>query len=330
VQLQPGDIVTQTYARYGISAETFRVDFWALEASQDRQSNQRLIVPMRLVEELESWFDWDESTEEQSTTTITSLPSVDRSPALVGDRQSSAIGETIDGSGLLTDQISALDGSFYRSLARGVESGAAEDGDSISFSPVWSSTPEVKFIPGGLSFNTSLTGDQTLDFSALNLSGSGFTANLKIKELTGTITARTDSTVSDPSVPSGLDYSINKGQTDEAHDDRYTFQYDVSFTSPVGEPDTVTVGFYTNDGGGWVQRATQNHVGDSGDSDLLNRTKVVTVDGLGLNDDFGLHVESDEGTVTFDQVTYGTAVAPTTETATPAGANPVDYLVVGG
>ncbi|KKK51030.1 hypothetical protein LCGC14_3119050, partial [marine sediment metagenome] len=64
--LQPGDIVTQTYSRYRITAETFRVDFWSLEAREDRQSQQRLVVPMRLVEELQSWFDWNEATEEKS------------------------------------------------------------------------------------------------------------------------------------------------------------------------------------------------------------------------------------------------------------------------
>lgn len=328
--LQPGDIVTQTYARYGVTAETFRIDFWALEASEDRQSNRRLLVTMRLVEELQGWFDWDEATEEQSTTTITSLPSTDRSPAIVGDTQASAIGDTIEGSTRLTDTVTALDGVTFRSVARGVESGSARDGDTITFSPVWTATPTVRFVPGGLSFNISLSGDQHLDLVALNLSGSGFTAQLKIKELTGTITGRVDSTVSTPSVPSGLDHSINKGQTDEAHDDKYTFQYDVVWVTPPGEPDTVQVGFYTNDGAGWVQRATQNHTGHTGDSDLLNKIKTVTVDGLGLNDDFGLEREFGPHTITFDQVSYGTAAAPVTETATPVGASSIDYLVIGG
>ena len=211
--LQPGDIVTQTYSRYRITAETFRIDFWALEASEDRHSSRRLIVPMRLVEELQSWFDWDETTEEQSTTTITSLPSAIETPSVIVSTQSSAIDETIDGTARLTDSVSALEGATYRSVTRGVEPGTARDGDSVTFSPVWTVVPTVRFVPGGLSFNTSLSGDQTLDLVALNLSGSGFTAQLKIKELTGTITNHTDSTVSTPSVPSGLDHSINKSQT---------------------------------------------------------------------------------------------------------------------
>ncbi len=75
--LQPGDIVTQTYTRYGITAETFRVDLWALEASEDASSSRRLIVPMSLVEELQSWFDWDETTEEKSINAGAVLPAMD-------------------------------------------------------------------------------------------------------------------------------------------------------------------------------------------------------------------------------------------------------------
>ena len=287
---------------------------------------------MRLVEELQSWFDWDETTEEKVINAGGLLPAVSRSPAVIGSRQASAISETVVGSGRLTDIVSAQDGAFFRSVARGIEPGTARDADVVTFTPVWTATPTVRFVPGGLSFNTSLTGDQTLDLVALNLSGSGFTAQLKIKELTGAITNHVDNVVSTPSVPSGLDHSINKTQTAEAHDDKYTFQYDVSFSSPPGEPAPVSIGFYTNDGAGWVQRATQVHIGDSGDPDLLNETKTVTVDGLGLNDDFGLEDETggSTGTLTFDQVSYGTAAAPVTETATPTGASSIDYLVIGG
>lgn len=82
VSLQPGDIVTQTYARYGFTAETFRVDFWSLEASEDRFSKRRLVVPMRLVEELQTWFDWDEATEEKSLNSGGALPGISQLPRL--------------------------------------------------------------------------------------------------------------------------------------------------------------------------------------------------------------------------------------------------------
>ena len=74
VSLQPGDIITQTYARYRVVAETFRVDFWALEASEDREGSRRLLVAMRLIEELQSWFDWNEATEEKAISAGGILP----------------------------------------------------------------------------------------------------------------------------------------------------------------------------------------------------------------------------------------------------------------
>ena len=80
--LQPGDTVTQTYARYGITTETFRIMFWSLEASDDRQGARRLVVPMQLIEEQQSWFDWDEATEEKSSVSSGTLPSTDNRPRL--------------------------------------------------------------------------------------------------------------------------------------------------------------------------------------------------------------------------------------------------------
>ncbi len=77
ISIQPGDIVTQTYARYGITSETFRVDFWSLEAREDRFANRRLVVPMRMVEEVQSWFDWDETTEEKPIDSGGLLPGMD-------------------------------------------------------------------------------------------------------------------------------------------------------------------------------------------------------------------------------------------------------------
>lgn len=243
---------------------------------------------------------------------------------------------SFDGDGLLIEDIAAGDGSTFRPVARGPEAGSARDGDVITFSPAWNKIPTVRFISGGISFSPTLNNSQALDFQAVSLSGSGFTASLKIKELVGTETLHTDTTVSTPSSPAGLDHSINKSQTNEAHNDQYTLQYDVTINNfNTSEPGSVSVGFYTNDGTGWVQRATQSFFGDIGDSQTVraNQTRIVTVDGLGLNDDFGINVESDQAggsSLNFDSVKYTTATASATETATPAGAPDVQYLVIGG
>ncbi|KKK68299.1 hypothetical protein LCGC14_2945470, partial [marine sediment metagenome] len=284
-------------------------------------------VPMRLVEELQTWFDWDAVTEEKAINVGATLPATDDTPAVIGLRQASQISDTVVGSGRLTELSSAGDGPNFRSIARGVLVAEARDADAITFSPAWSNVPTVRFMTGGVSFSDTLTGKQHQDFNALNLTGSGFTASLKVKELTGVITNHTDNVVSTPSVPSGLDHSINKSQTAEAHDDKYTFQYDVNLFDPPGEPpEPITVGLYTNDGAGWAQRRTIFH-----SNDATNHRETVVVDGLGLNDDFGLNKEDGIlGSMNFDQVDYGTAIAPVTETATPSGASSVQYKVLGG
>lgn len=82
IPLQPGDIVTQTYARYAINSETFRVHLWGLEAAQDRDGRRKLTVPMQLVEERQEWFDWDHLTEEKPSQTIARLPTVNRLPKM--------------------------------------------------------------------------------------------------------------------------------------------------------------------------------------------------------------------------------------------------------
>lgn len=64
IPLQPGDIVRQTYVRYGFDLTTMRVNAWGLEPSTDSAGNPKLVVAMQLVEEREEWFDWDEATEE--------------------------------------------------------------------------------------------------------------------------------------------------------------------------------------------------------------------------------------------------------------------------
>jgi hypothetical protein len=68
-ELQPGDIVNQTYTRYGFSSTTMKVVLWAMEQGLSAGGIPRLNVVMQLVEEREEWFDWDEETEEADLAT---------------------------------------------------------------------------------------------------------------------------------------------------------------------------------------------------------------------------------------------------------------------
>jgi len=264
---------------------------------------------------------------------------------VIGDGNTTGewVGNTLIGDGQLSTGVTTDDGGgTLRSVAHGMAIGSADDGDSITFANSWGNIPNVTLFPGGLNYSsTGLSGDQTYDYTALNISTSGFDMRAKLTELSGAGTLRTDSTSSTPSSPSGLDHSINKGQTSEAYNDQYTYQFDVTVANLfIGASNYaagwVKVGLYTNDGGGWVKRGTVTVVGAAGASSTtsrLNNTATITVDGLGLNDDFGVTLEdalvaTGSSITSFDQVTYTTATAPTSVTASPSGANAIPYVVL--
>jgi len=62
---EPGDTVIQSFARYGINAQTFRVGGWLLSPIEDAIGNPGLGVQMILQEDAPSWYAWDAETEEQ-------------------------------------------------------------------------------------------------------------------------------------------------------------------------------------------------------------------------------------------------------------------------
>ena len=251
------------------------------------------------------------------------------------------VGNTIDGEGVTTNLAIDDGGGTYRPAVKGFQTGTAFDGDTVTFDISYNTPPEVGFFMGGLTEDTTnLTGDVYQDFQAIDISTTGFDAELKLKETVGSTTLRTDSTTSTPSSPSGQDVSINKGQTAEAYDNQYTFQFDVNVTNgsfitetSSYEPGFVTVGLYTNDGVlGWVKAAERVVIGTGATQTevVSNVSKTISVTGLGLNDDFAVSVESSTygGSINnFDQVTYYTATAPTSASAT-AGTSGVRYWVM--
>jgi hypothetical protein len=263
----------------------------------------------------------------------------------IGSVSSDAVAGTVDGTGSLGNVVSDDGGGTYRHVVKGLFGGTANDGDSIAFTQTWNSPPSVLFGAGGRvdggGVSPALTGDVYQDYKALNVTSTGFDASLKIKETVGTVTNRTDTTESVPSVPSGQDRSINKSVAAEAFDDNYTYKYSITIKNGVEwfpneyEPGSVTIGFYSNDGvNGWELRGTQTTggIGNSQEETYNNITKVISVDGLGLNDDWAVTLESSTfaGSTLDDfvEVTYGTATAPTEASATDNAA-PIPFIVLG-
>jgi len=239
-----------------------------------------------------------------------------------------------------------------RSIAKGVELGYASDGDSVDFSVAWSQLPEIVFLPGGITFSTSLGTDtsQYLIAEATSVSTTGFTARIVIRNPVGTPATHTDNDTDGPVYTGGSqDYERHKTQTAQAWDDRYKFQFDVAVKNgdPIYNPEfnineyqagQVVVGIYVaKTSGVWTKVGTKLVQGSSGTSLTTvrdNQTRTVTVDGLGkhVGREFGISIESDlygSSTLAFDSVYYETATAPTEESATGSGITSVPYLIIG-
>ena len=231
------------------------------------------------------------------------------------------------------------DGGTLRTFPLGMASGFAFDGDTFTFSPTRQDIPHVQFGAGGRNTTAGLSGETYPRFRAINLSVSGFTAELLVLEIVGGGTLRTDT---GQETGGTQDFEMDKSQVAEAFDDQYNFQWDWRVngggTPSEPEPGSVTMGIFTAATAGvWIQRGTKvlNGVDDT-DTVKLNDTKTVTVDGLGQHagNEFGISVVSTSGTGgsldAFDSVKYTTATAPSSITATPTDVPAVPFRVFSG
>ena len=262
--------------------------------------------------------------------------------------------------GLLDDSVSIDDGNGNsKVIVAGVLAGTVTDGQSITFSPAFLRVPLVQFNPTALTYNSAYSASShALVCEARSLTVSGFTAYLKVRQLAATITARTDTTPTDAGSGVTPRYTIQKAASAlEAWDDRYVFAFDVVVKNDVlfepfwgsgvtYSPGSVTVGVYiaTADSGATLYTPTWTLVGSitvgglGGSSPTTSRTGqtvTVTRDGLtqrgGSCPEFGIAITSElvsGGTLTFTNVTYSTATAPTETSATAAGISPVPYTVI--
>lgn len=223
-----------------------------------------------------------------------------------------------------------------RKLPRGMLTANVRDGDVVTFDDAFLTTPEIFFIPTGLSFNPvdlDVLKDHSMAFNASGLTTSGFTASLKIQELATTITAKTDSPFSSGAT---YDQELSKSVAAEAWDDQYTYQYDVTVDGggSVDEPLFArgSVEIYSNNGGGWVLKDTKNYsFWSTGSSNTwLNEVATYTIDGLGSGSTFALEYVniSSSGSVSGDNVKYETATAPLIKTATKSGVPSVKMVAI--
>lgn len=223
----------------------------------------------------------------------------------------------------------------------GLGAGHIRDGGSYTFGTPFNTPPIIKF-RGGVTYSTTLTGRQNLVSKAINVSSSGFDASLRIKELAGGSTLRTDT--SGAANVDGMDFVKHKSQSAQAWDDNYQFQIDVTVNNIYNEefntyfPGSVTVGYYTNDGSGWVKRGEKTFSGNNFSATQAhpNDEHTITVDGLTNHGgyEFAVDVISTSqagGSITaFDNVKYYTATAPNDETGTPTGAEDAPFELLAG
>lgn len=246
-------------------------------------------------------------------------------PMLDGDYAASA--DQGDGMGL-TEGVVQTDGAQGRVLSRGRQTGQARHNDAITFSPVFNAPPTVR-LKGGILFeprakwgggaassagglSSTSTGapstalPQYEDLEALNVTAAGFVVRARLRQK-----AAISSAVNDDFVAGNAASTIGATvactlSTGGAVADLYTVNYKTTLEMdpPIfGKPAktyTLVVGIETNDGSGYVERATHNFpltlmYGDSSGPYEYPASELLTVAGLGPSDGVQLRAKSESG-----------------------------------
>lgn len=333
------DTITFSYTPFNLVDQKMRIADWEL-VLEDTADGPLLLVKESLIEEDDAIYDWDETTDELAYVGSASAPNTNMLDVTNENFLRVATNRGLPAK-IKTDQGDGV----QRASTYGVSDGTARDGDAIIFNTAWDATslPVIEFYNGGLTFDSTATimGDQVQQFNALNVSSTGFTAELLLSGTATTISSHTDTGAVETSTDV---WEIHKSQIPEAWNDQYTFQIDVRLRSnfdPIEKiriPTDTTFGFYTNDGTGYVQGGTLSltSIGGTLFNDELDQIKLLTVDGLGqiAGYEFKVLIESgplNSHILAFDSVKYDTAIsAPSTIDATPIEVSPVPYIIKGG
>ena len=223
-------------------------------------------------------------------------------------------------------------------LAHGILTGTADDGDTVTFARAFSGTPVIVFGDGGLSYDSTIGAatSQQRKLTALNLTSTGFTMSAKIASAATGLTARSDVFVP---ITATTTASATKALAQEAYDDGYVCNYDVTIAQNTGSPDfedtVVQVIIEAKpSGGAFVTYSTQTLSNSEAFAVTTSFNTTITVDGLGLSAVIRITITRISGslgsTITCSDVDYTEAAAITENSATPAGVSSISWIAMGG
>lgn len=250
---------------------------------------------------------------------------------VVGDRSTDRYFE-FDGNDLRLGTNTKVEyGDTPVSLAFGVQTGEAADGETVTFDPEFATVPRVVFGQGGKTYSASIgsAADQFTKVQPLNLTTTGFTLKAKITS-PGTTT---DRSFPFSAVTPGRQYVAVKTLADEATDDDYTVNYTVT-VNPYSEAfgtSSVSVRIYTRPAGGsFALRRTRTFYNVDFNARIYNQSDVVTVNGLGANAEVKVEVyatEGNGGSISASNVEYEEG-APAAEESMTTSANKIPWLAI--
>ena len=209
-----------------------------------------------------------------------------------------------------------------RPLTKIAFSGAARDGDVVSFPATLPNIPQIVFLPGG----NGATAGQNIVIQPIGLSATGFTMKAKSQAVTA------GSTITDTTETAGgggnPDKMINRSNGGHPYDNKFRFKYDVTVGEIApGEPGRIVVTAYAKISAAWVAVGSKSH--SSTGSYYIDAT-LASAD-FGAGDEFGISMTTAEGvgTVISDFVSVVYVQGTVTETSlTPAGASDIPWLAL--
>lgn len=238
---------------------------------------------------------------------------------------------------LLSAGVQQTDGARQGPINKLLDAGQDQDAASVNFSESYQSTPIIYPYTGWVTYdapNLDETKGMAADVKPVNASPSGFELSARVKETDITVSTQSISMSTDTLSGVGIndnDYSAEKTDATDSSDawnDEYVFIFDAQANGVEFDGEcfggSIEVGFYTNDGGGWVLHDTYTQTANCSNTSVTDREQTIVKSGLGTRSgpEFAMGVESETGnggSYTGKNVEWETATDPASSDATQNG-----------